>query len=286
MTLVVKRLEHAHRNGTWDSLGLNAAYTYEWFLRVQQYVVSHARSVHTHHAVMSLVALIAQEVSRVRGGALADAVEAIAQRKRNTCPRSLQQTVRRLYHVANVVWYEYLRDLPQLLVLPRLPLPATDPTEAVERRIFSAAEVQRLLAAAPRVSCLTDAFVQLMFATGLRIGALARLRWDQVLHPDGCGVREVAVVTEKGNRPRAFLIPPAVRAVLATLLRRKEDGRVFPLSVRQLRNLFYRTCDRAGVNGRHCHPHTARHTLVHNLPRRHARGARGRLRSPPATRSP
>ena len=37
------------------------------------------------------------------------------------------------------------------------------------------------------------------------------------------------------------------------------------MTVRQLRNIFYRICKYANVTGNHCHPHAARHTVAHQL---------------------
>ena len=47
--------------------------------------------------------------------------------------------------------------------------------------------------------------------------------------------------------------------------KRQNDPRVFPLTTRQARNIFYGVCKAARLHGRHCHPHTARHTVVHQL---------------------
>ena len=93
---------------------------------------------------------------------------------------------------------------------------------------------------------------------------------------------------EKGNQWRWLVLPETVRVAFTNLLTARKNagdsrtktsfcGRVFPLSVRQLRNIFYKTCQRAGLTstdafrgttpsaGAHRHPHTARHTVVHEL---------------------
>ena len=122
-----------------------------------------------------------------------------------------------------------------------------------------------MLQVAPTVSVHAEALLQLLFTTGVRIGAVSHLRWSQVRTNDD--LAKTTTVLEKGGQPRILLLTQSVRDALHRLyqLRGTLDPRVFPVSVRHLRNLFYRSCQAAGMSGPHCHPHTARHTVAHAL---------------------
>jgi integrase len=265
MALVLKRLERAHRDGTWPALALTVPFTYDWFHSVQRYMNTFTASEHTLHAAMSACFTIVQERSRCAPTVSWQTIlEQVTQTKRNSCPRSLAQVVRRLYMVANVVWYEFLKEWLHPLRPPRLPWSLRRSPDDVPTRVFTDAEVQRIVDVAPAVSPYAEALVRLLFSTGLRIGAVARLRWENIL-VDG-SPPHIATVIEKGRRVRAFLLRQDVQTALKRMSPRKPDPhRVFPVSSRQLRNIFYNACKVAGLRGAHCHPHNARHTLVHNL---------------------
>lgn len=100
---------------------------------------------------------------------------------------------------------------------------------------------------------LSETFVRLLFTTGVRIGAAARIRWHQVRRSDhrrsphrgerrhAGAVTDAMAVREKGNAVRIVLLSPATRAAFAALWLTASpsvsvDARVFPRSVRQLRN--------------------------------------------------
>jgi integrase len=182
MALVLKRLERAHRDGTWPALALTVPFTYDWFHSVQRYMNTFTASEHTLHAAMSACFTIVQERSRCAPTVSWQTVlEQVTQTKRNSCPRSLAQVVRRLYMVANVVWYEFLKEWLHPLRPPRLPWSLRRSPDDVPTRVFTDAEVQRIVDVAPAVSPYAEALVRLLFSTGLRIGAVARLRWENIL---------------------------------------------------------------------------------------------------------
>lgn len=123
-------------------------------------------------------------------------------------------------------------------------------------RTFSRAEAERVIHAATRRGPLAEALLRLLFTTGLRIGAAAGILWHGVRR-DG-DIAQSTVVREKGNRPRVVLLCDSVRESLRRLYessRSTPSDRVFPRTVRQLRNVFYRACREAGFSGPHCHPH-------------------------------
>jgi integrase len=266
MSLILKRMEVAHRSNTWETLGLSPMYTYNWFLDIQKHIAMYMGSEHSLHAIMSICLLIAQEMSRAPNDSMTAILNSITKKKAATCAKSLPQVIRRIYTAANLVWYQHLAELPHPVAPPRLPHSLRHQTDDVEKRVFSEAEVKRIVEVAPSISPYADALVRLLFSTGLRIGAAAQMQWDQILRPDGEGVQNIAIVREKGKQRRVLLLLSDVQVALFKLARCKTDQkRVFPLSVRQLRNIFYKTCRKAGIRGSHCHPHTARHTLVHKL---------------------
>lgn len=164
--------------------------------------------------------------------------------------------------VANLVWHEWLHDIPAPIHAPKLSRVRV--VESATKQVFGADDVSRMLRDAASVSPYADALIRILFTTGVRIGAVAALQWNQVIHPQHKTVQTMVSVMEKGNRPRVLILPADVRDALDRLYRSRTGGKVFPVSVRQLRNIFYKTCGKAGLQGPHCHPHTARHTVVHH----------------------
>jgi integrase len=239
-------------------------------------VLVHTRqhSPHTRLALLGYARCIARHLAAAGDGDVARAVAGAVTEKTASCPRALPQVVRRLHTTANLVWFRLLGRLPQALPLPgrEAPMRYGDPFETdAATRVFSEDEVRALLAAAAQHSPAAHVLLCVLFTTGLRIGAAAAMTWRQVLTPTGDGIASVAVVREKGNARRVVLLNDVTRRALWTLrsCATPRDAcatpRVLSRSVRQLRNIFYTVCRKAGLQGAHCHPHTARHTLAHHL---------------------
>jgi integrase len=231
------------------------------------------RPPHTRAVLRATARFVADRLARHDGDVAAALATAVAD-KAVTCPRALRQVVRRLHATTNLVWHTLLGHLDRPLPMPAVRRVQRDADG--DGRVFSEAEVAALAAAAQRHSVAArtgnrstrivpwgHVLIRLLFTTGLRIAAAADLRWEQVLVPTGDGVRTSALVREKGGRYHGVLFTREVRGLLWTLYRRANPAppdRVLHRSVRQLRNVFYRVCHDAGLAGRHCHPHTARHT--------------------------
>ena len=255
------------RTQGWDSsffsatgLKLSASFPYEWFLDVQNRLSIHIRNEHTLHIIMSNVLLVVQQLSQ-SSITVEDAVTRIVTTKIQTCARSIAQIVRRLYWTVNLVWFELLGELKEPLKpwrCMRYPAVITADT----KNVFPAADVEAMYRVAPSVSVYADAFLRLLFTTGLRIAAVARLLWSNVLSDDGSTVRSLVQVWEKGNQPRWLVLASEVRTALLTLLphrnaRTIQSGRtepnacpahrqrVFPLS----RACSHRTRVRRGYAG-------------------------------------
>ena len=95
--------------------------------------------------------------------------------------------------------------------------------------------------------------VLLLFGTGMRIGELANLTWDDV--GDG-----VLLLHGKGSKQRT-VAPGAV--ALRELMRLPRKGRkVFPVSGNAIKDGFRRLSKRSGVP---FHPHQIRHTFAHKF---------------------
>ena len=206
--------------------------------------------------MLSTLLHITQAMSVDPTRSVTEAVAHVLEEKRRTCASSWSQVVRRFHRVAKAVWGEVCTSPPP--IGPRLHRP-----EARTERVFTDDEIGSLLVHAPRVSVYAPALIRLLFTTGLRIAAAVRLRWDAVANGSA-----VAVVREKGNRWRCFPLAPTVRNALQELhahRKRPDDPRVFAITCRQARNIFYAVCHAADVRRPHCHPHAARHTLVHQL---------------------
>lgn len=146
-------------------------------------------------------------------------------------------------------------------------------------RVFSMEEVEKLQDTADASNDPWDGlFICLLFRTGLRIGSVSQLRWEQVLKTEGDGIRANTVVREKGNYPRAILIDEKLGARFWKAFQETNPNHtdcVFPRRVRTLRNRFYKLCKKAGFQGKHCHPHIAQ-TISYKILHRRAKMAHGR----------
>ena len=148
-------------------------------------------------------------------------------------------------------------------------------------RVFTQKEIHALEEAADtrdvtHVGLSHGLFIRTLFRTGLRIGAVASMRWKSFLRPLACGeelpIGSTALLREKGGTQRFIVLDDDLRrrfhVVWESVSRAHAvdpEMRVFPFDVRTLRNAFYRLCHAAGISGQHCHPHAARHTLAHML---------------------
>jgi site-specific recombinase XerD len=150
-------------------------------------------------------------------------------------------------------------------------------------RVLTRAEIESLIAAArtedaappssvnrmgPEFLALRDhALVELMFATGMRVGEVAALTMDDLL-PDG----RAMLVKGKGDRHRlAFLVDDRSRAVLQRYTAARKDIaparalfiNIFscPLSTRGIARVIAVLARRAGIT-RRVTPHMLRHTIA------------------------
>lgn len=145
---------------------------------------------------------------------------------------------------------------------------------------FRVDEVRSILGAC--VTALQRLTVLLFLTTGMRIGGLCRLRLPETLMPAAmlrpADVPSATWTVEKNGVRRDISLTPAVRILAFQWLKSSERVAVespymFPSPLEATRNVCTRTvwkaCRsifiRAGVSGKHVHPHTFRHTLVHML---------------------
>jgi integrase len=280
--LAFRKLEVHHRQEIWDRLGLPADVDYAFFRKVQD--EGHGYSPLTMQALLSNAYAIARELPRTAaaaGGGVGNVVEqavkaVVAAKTRARVSLDPAAVRRRLYRTANFVWYQVHGRLERPLDVPRTPFrrsAAAAEAAALGTRVFTAADVAALQGAAERNHPPEDRLlIALLFTTGLRIGAVAGIRWQQVLAADGTdgAVLRVAYVREKGGVVRAVVLTAAVRALLAEVRRARSPppgpcDLVFGVGAQTLRGRFKDVCLSAGHRGAHCHPHRARHSVAHLL---------------------
>lgn len=125
-------------------------------------------------------------------------------------------------------------------------------------------------------------FIALLTQVGLRVGALAHLRYDMIL-TDQHKPRDTCRVPEKGGKPRVFLpsklLQDKIQALSDHLRQTNPDlsdnlRGCYVLNLRNIRRpLRVATLEqqlraigkRAGIEGVHVHPHAFRHTVVNKL---------------------
>ena len=222
--LILRRLQRAHENGSWSDLErvrpvvpeshprcFLPIHTFEWFREVQQHC-SHL-APNSQRSVLSTVCAIVHQ-RPVDGLDVARAVRAVIDVRRMTCGPAFGQTVRRTYAVANWVWHDMLQMLPE-----RLSCPKTQAPRQRIPRVLHPQDVESIHRAAEQHSPLAAILVRILFTTGLRISAVARLRWTDV--------RPISMVLEKGGRLRCLALTTDVRHALQRLPR---NGRphIFP----------------------------------------------------------
>ena len=109
----------------------------------------------------------------------------------------------------------------------------------------------------------------MFLTTGIRISALCSIAWENV----NLDQRMVQVI-EKGNKPRNIYLHEHLLSAFQSQYQVEPRGcyvfssgkqRKCHITARHMRAIFYRLSLNAGLRGRHVHPHTCRHTLVHTL---------------------
>jgi site-specific recombinase XerD len=162
-----------------------------------------------------------------------------------------------------------LRALFDLLVLGglrhdnparRIPVPKQPKTLP---RFLSVGEIERLIDATR--TPLDRAVVEVLYATGCRLGGLIRMRVEHVNWRSG-SIR----VVEKGLKERIVLFGEKARLALHAYLGGRSTGPLFfqaggrrPLSGDCVRRILHHASGRAGLG--HVHPHTLRHSFATHL---------------------
>lgn len=262
--LAFRCLETHHRRDTWASLGLPPHIDHAWFRRVQEEAGD--CSPHTLSKLLAHVFTVARCLPAA-GADIERAVRAAAAANTGVRPENRGAYRRRLYRAANLAWHQAHGELEGPLTVPATrrvmhPLPA-------DTRVFSAADVEALRHAAAAFNTNDRLLIEVLFTTGLRIAAVAGLRWRQVLDTNGGGIACVCYAREKGCTIRAVPLTRRARELLTELRRggagEDPDAPVFPVTVQTLRAHFKAVCRAAGHTGEHCHPHRARHSVAHML---------------------
>jgi integrase len=203
---------------------------------------------------------------------LSHTLDTVWQSRATGCTRSANQVRRRLY-----------RAICFLFPFNHVPRPPNDGNMKItslglrENMLhFTDNEVQRLSTASQTIGPGSRAFllVELLMTTGARLSAIAGLTWGDVRDPRS-GMRHNALIIEKGQIVHMVMLTDTVRAALVREEARSTLAnagvppnpatRVLKVGPRQLRNIFYRVCERAYITGPHCHPHACRHTVAHRL---------------------
>ena len=115
----------------------------------------------------------------------------------------------------------------------------------------------------------------ILITTGMRIGGLAKIRTRDVA--DGVKAKQTGRTLEKGGKWFAFAMAPIAQKAVVSWIRDhrpvSDSAYLFPskggaeeyISTNTLRHSFNRMCERAGIGGKHLHPHSLRHSYAHIL---------------------
>ena len=133
--------------------------------------------------------------------------------------------------------------------------------------VLSKEEVKRLLESA--VSLRDKLLLGLMYACGLRVSEVAKLRWRDV----DVDRNLITVFHGKGDVDRQVMLPKAYRELLRRLKQERGDAFLFPsedptsrgasrfLSVRTIQRVMKRTCKLAEIS-KAATPHSLRHSFA------------------------
>ncbi len=162
-----------------------------------------------------------------------------------------------------------------------------DPTTVVDSprqgrslpKVLSEADVDRLLAAAHAIEgpagVRLTAMMELLYATGLRVSELVGLPLNAVT-----GVRQILLVTGKGNKERLVPITGEARAAVDAYLDHRfrympegaESPFLFPsrgkeghVTRRRFAQMLGKLALQAGLDPRHVSPHILRHAFASHL---------------------
>lgn len=269
-----KRLDAAHKHNDWDRLKLHPRHDYQWFVGLQEQLIGRLARP-TINVVLFNTCQLSQTLKQMgKDEVTKEIVETLLRSKMEN--RSFTQLRRRVYRVANLVFFEIMQEMSAPIVAPRYIGRShhhQESSSSRDVRVFTQEEIQKLISIGPigptgERNKHTELMLKLLFTTGLRIGAVATMEWSQVWQPEINDARRVAVVVEKGGSKRAMILTEEVRTILVdihSMLEPDLKSRVFPWTVHTLRCRFNNACRRAGITGEHCHPHNARHTVAHML---------------------
>jgi integrase/recombinase XerD len=132
--------------------------------------------------------------------------------------------------------------------------------------VLSQQEVIRLLVAAP--SMRNKMLLGMMYATGLRVGEVVRLRWKDI----DFGRKMIRVEQGKGRKDRFVMLPSSFESVLSGIAARRDPGHyVFPshaigrhLSPRSAQRVMEKAVLLAGI-AKEASCHTLRHSFATHL---------------------
>ncbi|MFK8115272.1 MAG: tyrosine-type recombinase/integrase [Rubripirellula sp.] len=134
--------------------------------------------------------------------------------------------------------------------------------------VLSQAEVTRMIDGCVRQR--DKMLVSLLYATGLRVGEVVRLRWKHVDFDRNC----IRVVRGKGRVDRSVMLPSSYHTVLHALCGQSDpEAFLFPgqgarpdrhLSVRTVQRIVSGAAAYAGI-AKHVTPHTLRHAFATHL---------------------
>jgi integrase len=125
-------------------------------------------------------------------------------------------------------------------------------------------------------SILDRLIFMLLLTTGIRVGALVKIKTEHVAHISGTDVAilETGRSIEKGNKWFSFILATPVRELMfkwITIHRLAVDslylfpGRYGHISTANVRYRFKNIAKKAGIDGKFIHTHAMRHTYAHMM---------------------
>lgn len=275
--LYYNKLERAHKTDQWDQLRVHRRHDYDWFSKLQKDLIGKL-SESTIRVVLFNVYQLSQALFKEgRDMVTKETVSAVLRSK--TTYRSYVQLERRVYRTVNLVFFELTGEIPVPLnnsSYHKQRVPCLDNGTRERERVFTPDEIKRMLSI-PGYDVHTELMLRILFTTGLRIGALAAMKWAQVLDTSPGTIKHIVIVPEKGGTERGIFLTDEIRDILGNMSRNTSpdpDSRVFPWRGR----LFSRHCSRENCRR---HPGNAIEVLHGLQTRRHHRDA-----LPPTQRAP
>lgn len=148
-----------------------------------------------------------------------------------------------------------------------------------DKHRISCEELEAIYKAVSENGVRDELIYLLLITTGMRVGGLVNIKMEHVCNINGKDVeiKKSGRTIEKGSKWFQFSLTERVRELVFEWITKYRQGSnspyLFPskggtkanITTSTIRKLFHGWCEKAGIEGKHLHPHALRHSYAHIL---------------------